>query len=69
VATYSEIQDYVKSKHGFIPKTCWIAHMKETCGIPVKQAHNRRSTDKRVVPCPPEKKKAIKEAFIHFKMI
>jgi len=69
MATYKEIQSYVKSTHGFVPKTCWIAHMKEVCGIPVKQAPNRNSTDKREVPCPPEKAEAIKKAFSHFKMI
>ena len=33
MATYKEIQAYVKEKYGFQPKTCWIAHMKEVCGI------------------------------------
>lgn len=33
MATYKEIQKYVKDIHGFVPKTCWIAHMKEVCGI------------------------------------
>ena len=36
MATYKEIQGYVKETYGFLPKTCWIAHMKELCGIPVK---------------------------------
>jgi len=69
MATYKEIQDYVKNTDGFIPKTCWIAHMKEICNIPVKTAYNRYSPDKREKPCPSEKMEAIKNAFIHFKMI
>lgn len=43
MATYKEIQGYVKETYGFSPKTCWIAHMKEVCGIPVKNAPNRIS--------------------------
>ena len=69
MATYKEIQDYVKSTYGFLPKTCWIAHIKELCGVPVKVAYNRHSPDKREKPCPPEKIEPIQAAFRHFKMI
>ena len=69
MATYKEIQAYVKDKYGFQPKTCWIAHMKEVCGIPVKNAPNRISPANREKPCPPEKMEYIKDAFAHFGMI
>ena len=69
MATYKEIQAYVKEIYGFTPKTCWIAHMKEVCGISVKNAPNRISPDKREKACPPEKMKYIKDAFTHFGMI
>lgn len=69
MATYKEIQSYVKETYNFIPKTCWIAHMKEVCGLPVNQSPNRYSTDKRVAPCPSNKMEAIRNAFKHFKMI
>jgi len=69
MATYEEIQAYVKKEYGFAPKPCWIAHMKEICGLPVRQAPNRHSADKRKVPCPSEKRDAIKKAFAHFNMI
>ena len=69
MATYKEIQGYVKETYGFSPKTCWIAHMKELCGIPVKNAPNRISPSHREKPCPPEKMPYIKEAFRHFGMI
>ena len=69
MATYNEIQDYVKQKNGFQPKTCWIAHMKELCGLNVKVAHNRHSLEKREKPCPADKQDAIKEAFKHFGML
>ena len=42
-ATYKEIQEYAKVNYGFVPKTCWITHMKEVCGIAVKNAPNRIS--------------------------
>ncbi len=69
MATYKEIQEYVKMKHGFVPKTCWIAHMKEVCNIPVTIANNRISVDNREKPCPPEKIQSIKDAFLYFNMI
>ena len=67
--TYKLIQEYVRLKYGFIPKTCWIAHVKELCGILIKKSHNRKLTDKREQLCPPEKIDAIKDAFIYFNMI
>ena len=69
MATYKEIQAYVKEKHGFQPKTCWIAHMKEVCGLPVKMSPNRHSPDRREKPCPPEKQDALRNAFRHFGML
>jgi len=69
MATYPEIRKYVKAKYGFYPQTCWIAHVKELSGIPVKPAPNRHSEDIREKPCPPEKVEAIKNALIHFNMI
>jgi hypothetical protein len=68
MATYKEIQGWVKEKYGFDPKTYWIAHMKEICGIPTRKAPNR-ILGIRTNPCPEEKQKAIKSAFVFFKMI
>ena len=63
MATYKEIQKYVKEKYGFKPESCWIAHMKEVCNIPVRVASNRHSLDKREKLCPKDKQQAIKAAF------
>lgn len=68
MATYKHIQDWVKQQYGFVPKTCWIAHVKHLSGLPMRQAPNRIGID-RVAPCPPEKMPAIRAALIHFKMI
>ncbi len=69
MATYPEIRKYVKEKYNKNIETCWIAHMKEKCGLPRRKAPNRISEDSRVKPCPPEYEKFIIDAFMHFGMI
>ena len=69
MATYKELQEYIKITYGFIPKTCWIAHMKEVCGLNRKDAVNRIDTNKRKYPCPESKQEFIKEAFKHYDML
>jgi hypothetical protein len=66
--TYKEIQSWVKQNYGFVPKTCWIAEMKEKEGLPVRKAPNRKDTE-RVYPCPAGKEDAIRAAFHHLGMI
>ncbi len=68
MATYKDIQTWVIKYHGFVPKTCWIAHCKEIFGLPVRRAHNR-SGEIREVPCPPDKQNVIQTTFRHFGMI
>lgn len=68
MATYKQIQDYVKQKHGYVPKICWIAHMKELSGLHPEISPRRYSSNARVHPCPIEKQDAIKESFQYFKM-
>lgn len=69
MATYRQISEWVKRNFDFVPKTCWIAHVKELHGLPVKAAHNRHDLAVRVMPCPEDKKLPIEAAFRHFKMI
>jgi hypothetical protein len=70
MATYNEIADWVKEAYGFTVKTCWIGHVKKDHGFKMRLAPNRKSSEKRVHPCPPgEKRLAIENAFRHFKMI
>ena len=61
--TYKEIQHWVKENYGSTVKTCWIAHVKEMCGLKPRKAANRLDATKRANPCPPEKIEPIKEAF------
>src|SRR5713101_4452131 len=65
-ATYSVIANWVKKTFGWVPKTCWIAHMKELCGLPVRKAPNRGQGSQRQVPCPEDRRSAIHAAFVHF---
>lgn len=69
MATYAEIQSYVKKKYGYTVKTCWIAHVKELNGLPVRQAPNRYSPYKRLHPCPSSKRDAIEDAMKHLGML
>ncbi len=69
MATYRDIQNWVKSNYGFNVRTCWIAHVREICGLKPRQASNRINKNKRTNPCPQEKMDSIKEALKHFKMI
>lgn len=67
IATYKEIQTWVKAKYSFVPQTCWIAHAKEIFGLPVSAAPNRIG-ENRIKPCPSEKIDFIRSAFLHFGM-
>jgi hypothetical protein len=69
MATYKQIQDYVKKRHGCTVKTCWIAHVKELNGLELRTAPNRISGDKRKNPCPASKRPLIEEAMRHYGMI
>jgi hypothetical protein len=68
VATYMDIQDYVEEHFGYKPKSCWIAHVKEIYGLPLRIAWNRAG-EERKNPCPPGKVKDIESAFRYFRMI
>ena len=66
--TYPDIRAWVYSRHGFSPRTGWIAHVKELSGLKVRAVHNRRDS-RRVDPCPPERRGAIEEALRHFRIL
>lgn len=69
MATYKAIQEYIKDKYNCSIKTCWIADMKEQCGIVTRTAPNRISESKRVYPCPMIHKEKILDAFCKFGMV
>jgi hypothetical protein len=69
MATYEQVRTFVKDKHGKTMQSCWIAHAKEINKLPIKSTHNRKSSIKRVKPCPLKQLAWIEEAFRHFSMI
>jgi hypothetical protein len=69
MATYAQIQEYVRKEYGFMPQSCWIAHVKEMCELNPRVSPNRHNPGKREKPCPSGKVEPIKAAFRHFGMI
>jgi hypothetical protein len=69
MATYVEIQQYVRAQNGYVAQTCWIAHVLEQHGLTRRQGHNRINPMKRKHLCPDAKRPDIEAALRHFKMI
>ncbi len=68
-ATYSEIKEYILEKFGFKVSTLYIAQIKDKCGLAKRDNYNKGNGKSKDLICPPEKEKAILEAFKHFGMI
>ncbi len=66
MATYKQIQQWVKNVHGFTPKPCWIAHIKAENGKTTRIAANRLDPNTRQQPCPQNKRPAVEQALRHF---
>ena len=69
-ATYPQLKDYVLEHSGLKVSNLYISQIKRKCGIGVGKNYNLpKSEDSRQPQCPPEKEKAIREAFKYFGMI
>ena len=69
-ATYPQIKGYVLEHSGLKVSNLYISQIKRKCGIEVGKNYNLpKSEDSRQPMCPPEKEKAIREAFKYFGMI
>ena len=69
-ATYPQIKEYVLEHTGLKVSNLYISQIKRKCGIEVGKNYNLpKSEDSRQPQCPPEKEKAIQEAFKYFGMI
>ena len=69
-ATYPQIKEYVLEHTGLKVSNLYISQVKRKCGIEVGKNYNLpKSEDSRQPQCPPEKEKAIREAFKYFGMI
>ena len=69
-ATYEEIREYVFEHTGLKVSHLYIAQVKQKCGIIERENYNKpKSEDAKQPQCPPEKEKAITEAFNYFGML
>ena len=69
-ATYPQIKEYVLEHTGLKVSNLYISQIKRKCGIGVGKNYNLpKPEDSRQPQCPPEKEKAIREAFKYFGMI
>ena len=66
MADYEDVKNFLGLK-GIKVKTCYIAHVKEMCGLTHREAWCRGHP--RANPCPLNKIEPIKQAFRHFGMI
>lgn len=49
MATYEQVRTFVKDKYSKTMQNYWIAHAKEINNLPIKIAHNRKSSAQSVV--------------------
>ncbi len=68
-ATYPEIKEWVLENYGLKVSSLYIAQTKDKCGIKERENYNIGEGKSKELTCPPEKEKAIIEAFKHFGMI
>ena len=61
--SYADVQADVRQHDGFLPKSCWVAHLKSRLGFKMRRASNRQGRT-RVEPCPRTKMPAIIRSFI-----
>ena len=69
-SNYPQIKEYVLEHTGLKVSNLYISQIKRKCGLEVGKNYNLpKSEDSRQPQCPPEKEKAIREAFKYFGMI
>lgn len=65
VASDLQIEHWVKDHYGFVPHPFWIAHCRELyLGAPASVEGRQLWHE-----CPPDKRQAIRAAFLHFGML
>ena len=69
MATYKEIQAYIRSRDGVTVQTCWIADVMASHGLTRRIAPNRIDPSKREKPCPLARRATIDQALRHFGML
>ena len=68
MATYKQIKDYIKEKFGLNVHSIYIAEIKRMHGV-IMQFYRQKEEAKRVAHPTPKMYAAIKDAFIHFRIV
>ena len=69
-ATYPEIKARVLEQTGLKVSSLYISQVKQKCGLEVRENHHKAKSENTKQPqCPPEKEKAIREAFKYLGII
>lgn len=68
-ATYPEIKAWVLETYGLKVSSKYIGQIKTKCGFEKRENFNKGNGKSRELICPPDKEKAIMEAFKHFGML
>jgi hypothetical protein len=70
MATYGDIQNWVRQNFSFVPKSCWIAHVMTDFKLTTRVAGNRLHPTERTNPCPSGwRRDAIVLALAHFELL
>ena len=69
MATYEMIRNNVLNRYGRHVNSCWIAHVKELNGLPLRQAWNRPLGSERKHPCPDWARPLIEDSIRRFGML
>lgn len=70
MAAYTQIKDYVPEHSGIKVSSLYIAQVKQKCGIIERENYNKpKSVNAKPPQYPPEKEKALIEAFEYLGMI
>lgn len=69
MATYKQIQFFLKEKYLPTFKSCWIAHVKCDFGLTRGKSPNRKDPDTRMHSCSDKYRDHIIDALRHFGMI
>ena len=69
MATYKQIQEYIKEKYGLIAHTSYIAEVKRKHGIKMINVRSNEDTLKKAKHPTPKMTKAIEDALTHFGII
>jgi hypothetical protein len=69
MTTYREVQNRVREQYGFVPKTCWIAHILSDHNSLTRRAVSLMNVGVRRYPCPDDKRPPIETVLREFHML